>query len=112
MVRVQSDHRAIPQALEAYRVDNNTFTDDTHFNNLRAYTQLKIPVDYLSITPNDPFTDGPLGGMASGRSEVPSLYQIGTGNANQLGVGNPNAKYLFNLSGLNSPPLAAFKRVY
>lgn len=95
VARVQSDHRAISQALEAYRVDNNTFTDDAHFNNLRAYTQLKTPVDYLSITPNDPFTDGPLGGMASGGSEVPSLYQIGTGNANQLGVGNPNTKNIY-----------------
>ena len=97
LARVQSDHKAIATAQEAYRIDNNTFTKDAHWNNRIIYKQLSKPVIYLSVAPLDPFTDDLMGGQASGGSSVQSMYQMGTGNSNQPGVGNPDVKNTFLL---------------
>jgi len=97
--RVQSDHRAISNALEQYRLDNNTYPNDASFGNLSlGFRQLTSPVSYLSSPPIDPFTDDLRGGESFGGIEGRGNYQMGTGNTNQLGVNEPESRDIYILS--------------
>lgn len=64
IARVQSDQRALAQAIEAYQVDNNTFPQDgddleafnpQDFNSAARMRVLTTPVSYIGTLPTDPF---------------------------------------------------------
>lgn len=58
VARVQSDHNALINALEQYRIDNNTFPGDHDLNDYNTqYGEFRLttPVAYVSSLPSDPF---------------------------------------------------------
>jgi len=98
LARVQADHKALSTALETYRLDFNNYPDDAPFGANLGFRQMTTPVAYISIEPNDPFSDDPLGTSNFGGSSFRGQYQLGTGNTNQLGVGNPPQKNIYLLT--------------
>ncbi|RJP22201.1 MAG: prepilin-type N-terminal cleavage/methylation domain-containing protein [Candidatus Omnitrophota bacterium] len=65
VARVKSDIRALSQAHEMYRLDNNTYppeSEDDIFTGRRSRSEaglffLTAPVSYISSLPHDPFQD-------------------------------------------------------
>ena len=60
VARVQSDHNALINALEQYRIDHNTFPGDHDLDEYATGPQhglfdLTTPVAYMSSLPSDPF---------------------------------------------------------
>lgn len=64
IARVESDQRALATALEAYRVDNNSYPPDgddamgfaiTDFNSAARLQVLTTPISYITSIPLDPY---------------------------------------------------------
>lgn len=69
VARVQSDHNAIATALEAYRIDKNSFPGDhdldNYMNNENGLFKLTSPVSYMASLPTDPFVEKKLNFLAN-----------------------------------------------
>lgn len=98
IARVQSDQKTMSTALEQYRLDTNTYPMDADDVIRLGFEQLKDPVSYLNMDPIDPFTNDLQGGESFGGRPMKGLYQLGTGNSNQLGVVNPETKNIYILA--------------
>lgn len=95
LARVQADFRCITTALEAYRVDNQNYPDDSSFGNNSGFRQLTTPIHHLTVAPIDPFSDDVVGGTSFGGIQFRGLYQLGTGSSVQLGVVRPVSKNIY-----------------
>ena len=79
--RVKSDLRSLATAIEAYRVDWNSYTNydpASPTQPLSGWRQLTTPVAYITSLPRDPF------GTSKYRTGnvtrvLPALYELGTG---------------------------------
>ncbi len=98
IARVQSDQKTMSTALEQYRLDHNTYPMDADDVNRTGFKQLKEPVPYLSLDPVDPFINDTVGGESFGGRPMKGVYQLGTGNTNQIGASNPDTKDIYILS--------------
>ncbi len=95
VARVQGDFKAISNAMEMYKLDNNSYPGDHDldtaiFGNQTGLFQLTFPVAYLSSVPGDPFIIKNLKGRSfKGREAVNGYsnnylpaYEVGSGADN------------------------------
>lgn len=98
LARVQSDHKSLSTALEAYRVDFNNYPGDSSFGNNLGFRQLTTPISYIVTAPTDPFSSDLTGGQSFGGIATRGDYQLGTGHTNQPGVAQPEQRNIYILA--------------
>lgn len=80
--RVKADVRTIAIACEAYMVDHNEYPpdqdNDPYSNNERGYAFLTSPIAYMTIKPNDPFSQ-PFKANDPNDPDIAPWYELASG---------------------------------